>query len=79
MKLPLWLRWRSDHELDEEIQGHLEFEIQNNLSRGMTAEEARFAAIRTFGNSTRVRERVRLSIRQRALSGRLALGRRLIR
>ncbi len=36
MKLPLWLRWRSGRELDEEIQAHLEFEIQNNLSRGMT-------------------------------------------
>jgi predicted permease len=59
MKLPLWLRWRTDCELDEEIQAHLELEIQNNLDRGMTPEEARFAALRTFGNPTQVRERVR--------------------
>lgn len=59
MKLPVWLRWRSDRELDEEIQAHLEFEIENNLSRGMTREEARFAALRAFGNPTQVRERAR--------------------
>ena len=59
MKLPLWLRWRSDRELDEEIQAHLELEIQNNLDRGMPPAEARFAALRTFGNPTRVRERAR--------------------
>jgi predicted permease len=59
MKLPLWLRWRSNRELDEEIQAHLELEVQNNLTRGMTPEEARFAALRAFGNSTQVRERAR--------------------
>jgi predicted permease len=59
MKLPLWLRWRSNRELDEEIQAHLELEVQNNLTRGMTPEEARFAALRAFGNPTQVRERVR--------------------
>ncbi len=40
MRLPAWLRWRVDRELDEEIQAHLELEIQNNISRGMMAEEA---------------------------------------
>ena len=59
MKLPLWLRWRSNRELDEEIQAHLELEVQNNLTRGMTPEEARFAALRAFGNPTQVRERAR--------------------
>jgi predicted permease len=59
MKLPLWLRWRSNRELDEEIQTHLELEVQNNLTRGMTPEEARFAALRAFGNPTQVRERAR--------------------
>jgi predicted permease len=59
MKLPLWLRWRSNRELDEEIQAHLELEVQNNLIRGMTPEEARFAALRAFGNPTQVRERAR--------------------
>lgn len=57
MRLPLWLRWRSARDLEDEIQTHLEFEIQANLDRGMAPEEARLAAIRTFGNTTRVRER----------------------
>jgi hypothetical protein len=59
MRLPAWLRWRADRELDEEIQAHLELEIQNNISRGMMAEEARFAALRTFGSPTYVRELAR--------------------
>lgn len=59
MKIPAWLRWRADRELDEEIQAHLELEIQNNISRGMMPEEARFAALRTFGDQTRVSELAR--------------------
>lgn len=59
MKIPAWLRWRADRELDEEIQAHLELGIQNNISRGMTPEEARFAALCTFGNPTRVSELAR--------------------
>jgi putative ABC transport system permease protein len=57
MRLPLWLRWRSERDLEDEIQTHVEFETQANIDRGMTPEEARFAAMRAFGNATRVRER----------------------
>jgi macrolide transport system ATP-binding/permease protein len=53
------LHWRKDAELDEEIQAHLDLEIQANLDRGMTSEEARAAALRRFGNTTRVKERAR--------------------
>lgn len=59
MKLPRWLRWRTDHELDEEIQGHLEAEVQANLERGLAPDEAHYAALRNFGNLTRMRERAR--------------------
>ncbi len=59
MRIPRWLRWRSHDDLDEEIRTHLQYEIENNLSRGMTPEDARSAALRTFGNATRVQERVR--------------------
>jgi len=59
MRLPAWLRWRADRELDEELQAHLELEIQSNISRGMMHEEARFAALRTFGSPTHVRELAR--------------------
>jgi putative ABC transport system permease protein len=59
MKIPRWLRWRSDAELREEIQAHLEMEIQTNLDRGLSPEDARVAAQRQFGNTMLVRERAR--------------------
>ena len=59
MKVPRWLRWRSDAELREEIEAHLEMEIQANLDRGLSPEEARLAAQRRFGNPIVVRERAR--------------------
>ena len=59
MKVSRWLRWRSDTELREEIEAHLEMEIQANLDRGFSPEQARAAAQRRFGNATLVRERAR--------------------
>lgn len=59
MKIPRWLRWRSGGELDEEIQAHLEFAAQAGIERGLTPEEARYAARREMGNVTRVQERAR--------------------
>jgi predicted permease len=59
MRLPKWFRWRSDEELDEELQAHLEDAVQLNLDRGMAPEEARFAARRVVGNPTRIKERAR--------------------
>lgn len=46
-------------ELDQEIRDHLEQETLDNIERGMPADEARAAAVRKFGNVTRVRESVR--------------------
>jgi hypothetical protein len=37
-------------ELDEEIQAHLQMDIQNRKDRGESSEHARTAAIREFGN-----------------------------
>jgi predicted permease len=37
-------------ELDEEIQAHLQMDIQNRKDRGESPEQARAAAIRQFGN-----------------------------
>ena len=53
------LRWRKDFEFDEEIQAHIDCEIQANLDRGMTIDDARAAGLRKFGNQTRVKERAR--------------------
>jgi putative ABC transport system permease protein len=59
VRVPRWLRWRSDAELREEIQAHLEMEVQANLDRGLSPEHARLAAQRRFGNAMLVRERAR--------------------
>jgi putative ABC transport system permease protein len=50
---------RLDFELEEELQFHLEKEIQNSLERGMSPEEARYAALRSFGGVARSKEECR--------------------
>jgi hypothetical protein len=49
-------RERMLEELDQEIRGHIEMETQENVERGLSLEEGRFAASRKFGNVTRVTE-----------------------
>ena len=46
-------------DLDREIRDHIEEETQDNIARGMPEAEARLAALRKFGNVTRVKEDVR--------------------
>ncbi len=46
-------------ELDEDIREHLQHEIDENIARGMTLEEARRAALQAFGNVTLVKEDAR--------------------
>src|SRR5262245_24552076 len=65
-KLRLRLRLRAllrkaqmDRELDEELRFHLEKEVEQNMVRGMNAEEARLAALRSFGGVDRVKEESR--------------------
>lgn len=45
----LFSRKRLDRELNEEVRFHLEMQIEENLKSGMHQEEARFAALRSFG------------------------------
>jgi predicted permease len=45
------------NELQQEMEAHLQFLIDENLERGMPPEAARAAAQRHFGNATTVRER----------------------
>jgi hypothetical protein len=59
MKSLCWLRWRSGEELDEEIAAHLEFATKAGIERGLTPDEAAFAARRGLGNATRLKERAR--------------------
>jgi predicted permease len=46
-------------QIDEELQFHLEHQIAQNLAAGMSPEQARLAAMRTFGNQSIVTEQVR--------------------
>src|ERR1700722_2766988 len=46
-------------ELDEDIRGHIDAETQDNIARGMSPEEAHYAAMRKFGNVARVKEDTR--------------------
>jgi predicted permease len=43
-------------DLEQDIRDHLERETQDNIDRGMSAEDARYAALRKFGNVARVKE-----------------------
>ncbi len=45
--------------LDQELRDHVERQIHENIAAGMSAEEARFAALRAFGNPALVREQAR--------------------
>ena len=48
-----------ERQLDEELRFHLEKEIEQNLTRGMSPAEARLAALRSFGGIERVKEESR--------------------
>jgi len=52
-------RKRMLEDLEQDIRDHIERETQDNIERGMPAEEARYAAVRKFGNVTRVKEETR--------------------
>ncbi len=52
-------RKRMLEELDQDIRDHIERETQDGIERGMTPEEARYAALRKFGNVLRVKEETR--------------------
>jgi putative ABC transport system permease protein len=52
-------RKRMLEHLDEDIREHIARETQDNIERGMSPEEARYAAMRKFGNVTIVKEETR--------------------
>src|SRR5262245_16293323 len=55
----LFFKPKMEEELDEEVRFHLEREIEENIARGMGPEEARYAALRSFGGVERVKEESR--------------------
>jgi len=62
--LPLRLRslfgnTQVDQELKDELRDHLEQEIQENVARGMSAEEARYSALRALGGMAQIEQQCR--------------------
>src|ERR1051325_4576717 len=55
----LFQRRNLEQELDDEIRAHLEMQIDDYQHQGMTAEEARYAALRKFGGVDQVKETYR--------------------
>src|SRR5580693_8182613 len=55
------MSWRKRmlDDLDYDIRDHIARETQDNIDRGMSLEEARYAAVRKFGNVMRVKEDTR--------------------
>jgi putative ABC transport system permease protein len=54
--LALFRKPELEEELDTEVRFHLEMETAENLRRGMTPEEARYAALRQFGGVDQAKE-----------------------
>src|SRR5207237_8257784 len=55
----LFRRKLNAQQLDDEIQFHLEQQMLENIAAGMSRQEARYAAMRTFGNPTVLQEEAR--------------------
>src|SRR5215468_3429208 len=55
----LFFKSKMEDELQAELRFHIEREIEENIVRGMTPEEARYAALRNFGGVERVKEESR--------------------
>ncbi len=55
----IFRRNKADQDLSEEIQFHLQNLTDENLSRGMSPEEARYAALRELGGVQQITERCR--------------------
>jgi putative ABC transport system permease protein len=52
--------WRSEtihQEITDELQFHIDMRVEENIRRGMSLDEARRDAERSFGNLTRIKER----------------------
>ena len=66
-----------DHELDDEIRGHMALSVKERIERGENPEAARLAALKEFGNITLTRDSMRAVWRHRWADSIEALGRDL--
>ena len=54
-----WKRQEREEDLERELHAHLEQEAEERRQDGLSGEDARFAACRTLGNTTRIKEETR--------------------
>jgi putative ABC transport system permease protein len=54
--IALFRKGRLEQELDEELRSHLEMQVGENIRKGMSPHEARYAALRSFGGVEQVKE-----------------------
>src|SRR5882724_4225656 len=62
LRIRLHMLLRRNHEaqrLDDELRFHLDQQIAENVAAGMSAQEARYAAMQSFGNPTELRDKTR--------------------
>ena len=59
--LMLFRRQQQTVRLDAELQFHLDQQVKENIARGLSPEEAHYAALRTFGNPALLRDQARSS------------------
>src|SRR6266699_3405885 len=55
----LFQKRKLDSEMEEEMRGHIEMRTRENIEAGMSAEEARYAAMRQFGWVDNIKETCR--------------------
>src|SRR5215510_14432710 len=55
----LFLKRKTERDLEDEIRSHLDMQFEDNLRLGMTPEEARYEALRKFGGVEQVKESYR--------------------
>src|ERR1700677_3967080 len=54
-----WRSTKRNNDLERELRSDLELEEEEQRENGLSQEEARYAALRAFGNPTLIRERTR--------------------
>lgn len=55
----LFARRRLEREMTEEMEAHIDGLTERNMAKGMSTEEARYAALREFGGVEQIKERAR--------------------
>src|ERR1051325_6869184 len=55
----LFRRRRVEDEMNEELRYHVERQIEENIAKGLPADEARYAALRAMGGIEQHKEEIR--------------------